>query len=59
MIEQIKLLLFVLSIVFCLRFIIEFSLKLFQEEPVPMKVGKTEEVFLYLAVSYIITFIIL
>jgi len=59
MIEQIKLFLFILSIVFSLRFVVEFVLKLFQEEPVPMKVSKVDEVVLYFTISYIITYLIL
>jgi hypothetical protein len=59
MIEQIKLFLFTLSIVFSLRFVVEFVLKLFQEEPVPMKVSKVDEVVLYFTISYIITYLIL
>jgi hypothetical protein len=59
MIEQFKLFLFVLSIVFTLRFVVEFIIKLFQEEPQPMEVSSVKEVFIYLALSYIITYIII
>ncbi len=59
MIEQIKLFLFILSLVFTLRFVIEFIVKLFQEEPQPMEVNSVKEVFIYLAISYIITYIII
>jgi len=59
MIEQIKLFLFILSLVFTLRFVFEFIIKLFQEEPQPMEVNSVKEVFIYLALSYIITYIII
>jgi hypothetical protein len=59
MIEQIKLFVFVLSFVYTLKFIFEFIIKLFQSEPVPMAVTKVNEVFLYLSISYIITYFII
>jgi hypothetical protein len=58
MISEIKIFLLILSVVFTLRFIVEFIVKLYQEEPVPMKINKINEVFLYLSLSYIITSII-
>jgi hypothetical protein len=59
MISEIKIFLLILSVVFTLRFIVEFIVKLYQEEPVPMKINKTNEIFLYLSLSYIITSIII
>jgi hypothetical protein len=60
MIEQLKLYLFILSIIFVLRYLIELIFKfLIIEEPNPIVVTNTEEVFLYLSISYIITFLIL
>jgi hypothetical protein len=60
MIEQLKLFLFILSIIFVLRYLIELIFKfLIIEEPNPIVVTNTEEVFLYLSISYIITFLIL
>jgi hypothetical protein len=59
MINEIKMFFLVLSFVYSLRFILEFIIKLIQEEPVPMKINKVNEVFLYLSVSYIITSIII
>jgi hypothetical protein len=59
MIEQFKLFLFILSCVYTLRFILEFIVKLFQSEPVPMKVSKVNEIILYLTTSYIITYFII
>jgi hypothetical protein len=59
MINEIKIFFLILSIVFSLRFVFEFIVKLFQEEPVPMKINKVNEVFLYLSLSYIITSLII
>jgi hypothetical protein len=59
MIEQFKLFLLILSCVYTLRFILEFIVKLFQSEPVPMKVSKVNETILYLTTSYIITYFII
>jgi len=60
MIEQLKLFLFILSIIFVLRYLIELIFKfLIIEEPNPIVVTNTGEVFLYLSISYIITFLIL
>jgi hypothetical protein len=59
MINEIKIFFLILSVVFTLRFIVEFIVKLYQEEPVPMKINKINEVFLYLSLSYIITSIII
>jgi hypothetical protein len=58
MINEIKIFFLILSVVFTLRFIVEFIVKLYQEEPVPMKINKINEIFLYLSLSYIITSII-
>jgi hypothetical protein len=59
MINEIKIFLLILSIVYSLRFIIEFVVKLLQEEPVPMKISKANEVLLYFSLSYIITSLII
>jgi hypothetical protein len=58
MINEIKIFFLILSVVFSLRFVAEFIIKLLQEEPVPMKISKVNEVFLYLSLSYIITSLI-
>jgi hypothetical protein len=58
MINEIKIFFLILSVVFSLRFVVEFIIKLLQEEPVPMKISKVNEVFLYLSLSYIITSLI-
>lgn len=49
--------LFVLSILFVFKYILELAIRLFQTEVEPIKITKTEGVFYYLAISYIITFI--
>jgi len=58
MMYQVKVFLFVISILFSLRLIAEFTIKLFQDNPEPLVLSKTEQVLIYLAVSYIITFIL-
>jgi hypothetical protein len=59
MIKQIETFLLVLSLVYLLRFAIEFLLKLRDENPKPIEIAKVNQVFIYLAISYVITFIIL
>jgi len=56
MIQEIKLFLLILSIVFSSKFIIKFVMKFFEESPEPIEMSKTNEVFIYLAISYIITY---
>ena len=48
----------VLSTIYVLRFCIEFLIKFFSEEPSILKLTKIESALFYLAVSYIITFLI-
>ena len=55
---QVKIFLFVISILFSMRLITEFTIKLFQDNPEPLVLTKTEQVLVYLAVSYIITFML-
>lgn len=59
MIKEIELFLFILSIIYTIRFLFEFVIRLFQQEPVPMKVQKVEEIVIYLSISYIITYLII
>jgi hypothetical protein len=59
MMIQIKLFLLVLSIVYLVRFIVEFVIRLTQENPDPMKMSKIEQVSQLLAISYIITYILI
>jgi len=48
----------VLSIVYLAKFLISFLVNFFSEEPKPMTLSKIDTVLIYLAVSYLITFII-
>ena len=59
MMEQIKLFLFVLSILYSLRFVVEFVIRLTQENPEPMTVTKLEQLFQLVSLSYIITYILI
>ena len=59
MMQEIKLFLFVLSIVYSIRIIVEFVLKLTQENPEPMKLSKVEQSIQVFALSYIITYILI
>jgi hypothetical protein len=58
MMIKIELFLLVLSLVFTLKFVFEFILTLKEDDPEPMNISKTNQVFLYFAVSYILTSII-
>lgn len=58
MLETVKVYLMVLSLVFILKFIFEFIIKFFQNEPAPIQINKYEVIFIYLTISYIITFLI-
>lgn len=57
--QEIKLFLFVLSVVYSIRIIVEFVLKLTQENPEPMKLSKVEQAIQVFALSYIITYILI
>lgn len=59
MMQEIKLFLFVLSVVYSIRIIVEFVLKLTQENPEPMKLSKVEQAIQVFALSYIITYILI
>ncbi len=59
MIDNIELFVMVLSVVFILRFLGEFVVKLLQTSPKSLEINKYERVFLYIAISYIITYIII
>jgi len=56
--QQIKLFLFVLSIIYTLRFIVELIIRLFQDNPEPMTLSKLEQFYQFVTLSYIITFIL-
>lgn len=58
--QEIKLFFLVLSIIYSLRIIIEFCMKLIiQENPEPMKLTKVEQALQLISISYIITFILI
>ena len=59
MIQQIKVFLFVLSLIYLIRFVIEFGIKLTQDEPEPMTLTKVEKISQLLASSYIITYFLI
>ena len=56
--KQISLYFFVLSIIFLTRFIFEFLIRFREEAPKPMEITKINEVVIYIAISYIITYLI-
>ena len=56
--QQIKLFLFVLSIIYTLRFIAELGIRLFQEDPEAISLTKLEQFYQYVALSYIITYLL-
>lgn len=59
MMQQIKLFFFVLGILYLTKFLLEFIVKLFQENPEPMKLSNVEQIILLVASSYIITYILI
>jgi hypothetical protein len=59
MMKQFNIFVLVLSIIFMIKLTLQFSLKLFQENPEPMKISKIEETLIYFAISYIITYILI
>ena len=48
MMEQIKIFLFVLSLIYTLRFVFEFVLKLIQENPTPLIIKELEKILVVL-----------
>jgi hypothetical protein len=56
--QQIKLFLFVLSIIYTLRFVVELVIRLFQDDPDPLVISKIEQFSHYVALSFIITYIL-
>lgn len=59
MLMEIKLYLFVLSVIFQLKFVVEFLFKLTQETPTPIKINEINQIFLYLASAYTITYFLI
>jgi len=58
MMQQIRLFFFVLGILYLTKVLLEFIVKLFQENPEPMKLSNVEQIVLLVASSYIITYIL-
>lgn len=56
---QIKLFLFVLSIVYLSKFVIELVIKLTQDNTEPITTTKVEQSLQLIALSYIITYILI
>jgi hypothetical protein len=59
MINEIKLFLFILSFIFTLRFIFQFTYHLTSDTPEPIKLKEIEKMLLYFASAYIITYILI
>lgn len=57
--EEIELFVLVLSVLYTATFTFDFVLKLFQDNPEPIKVSRLDGTLMYLAVSYIITYILI
>ena len=56
--QQIKLFLFVLSMIYTLRFIVELVIRLFQDNPDSISIKKYEQYIQYFTLSYIITYLL-
>jgi hypothetical protein len=57
--EEIELFLFVLSVLYTATSIMDFVLKLFQDNPEPIKTSRLDGTLLYIAVSYVITYFLI
>jgi hypothetical protein len=57
--QEIKLFFFILSIVYSLRYVIEFILKFISNNTEPIVLTKTEGIVMYFSISYIITYILI
>jgi len=57
MIQEIKIFFFFLSILFLLKNIGVFIIKMFQTDPQPMVITKAEVILVYVSISYFLTFI--
>jgi hypothetical protein len=57
--EEIRLFLFVLSILYTLHFVVSFVLRLTEEDPKPMTLTKLEILSQLVSLSYIITYILI
>lgn len=59
MIHDIKLYLFILSVVYTLKFIIDFVWRFTQEDPEPMVITKIDKSLLYFTIAYILTYFLI
>ena len=50
---------FVLSTLYIVKYLLEVVIRLFQDDVDPIKITKVEGIFYYLAIAYIITFILI
>lgn len=57
--QQIKTYLFVLSLIYSLRFVFELIMKLRDENPEKMEISKTDKIILYFTSAYIITYFLI
>jgi len=58
MIKLIELFLFILSVIFILKYVLEFVMTLKEDDPEPMKINPIEKIALYLTISYFFTAIL-
>lgn len=56
--NEFKLFVFILSILFILKNVFVFSVKIFQTDPEPMSLNKYETIGLYVSLAYILTHIL-
>jgi hypothetical protein len=54
--HQISLFLLVTSILYLTKFLFQFTMRVFQENPEPMVLSKIEQIVQLVAVAYIITY---
>jgi hypothetical protein len=57
--EEISLFLFVLCILYIMHFVVEFVLRLTEEDPKPLTLTKLEQVSYLASLSYIITYFLI
>ena len=57
--EEIELFAFVLCILYILLFVVEFVLRLIEEDPKPLTLTKLEQVSYLVSLSYIITYFLI
>lgn len=58
MIKIVSIFFFIFSIIFLTRYLVEVILAVRSETPKPININKIVEIFLYISVSYILTFLI-